>query len=57
MIAEIVAATTLPVNAYFEGGYADSPEDVAESVKLCAATGVAGLSIEDATLDPAAPLY
>jgi 2-methylisocitrate lyase-like PEP mutase family enzyme len=56
-IAEIVSTTTLPVNADFEGGYADSPEGVAESVKLCAATGVAGLSIEDATTDPAVPLY
>jgi 2-methylisocitrate lyase-like PEP mutase family enzyme len=33
------------------------PEDVAESVARCVATGVAGLSVEDATGDPAAPLY
>lgn len=56
-IREIVAATPLPVNADFQSGYADSPEGVAESVRLCVATGVAGLSIEDATGDPAAPLY
>jgi 2-methylisocitrate lyase-like PEP mutase family enzyme len=56
-IAEIAAATDLPVNADFEGGYADDPEGVAESVKRCVATGVAGLSIEDATSDPAIPLY
>lgn len=46
-IAEIVRATDLPVNADFESGYARSPEGVAESCRLCAATGVAGLSIED----------
>lgn len=46
-IAEIVRATDLPVNADFESGYARDPEGVAESCRLCAATGVAGLSIED----------
>jgi len=56
-IAEIVAATDLPVNADFEGGYAHAPEGVAESVRLCVATGVAGLSIEDSTGDKAKPLY
>jgi 2-methylisocitrate lyase-like PEP mutase family enzyme len=54
---EIVAATDIPVNADFEGGFADAPEGVAESVKLCVETGVAGLSIEDSTSDPAVPLY
>jgi 2-methylisocitrate lyase-like PEP mutase family enzyme len=54
---EIVAATDAPVNADFEGGFADAPEGVAESVKLCVETGVAGLSIEDSTSDPAVPLY
>src|SRR5881398_4175955 len=48
-IREIVEATTLPVNADFLGGYADEPEDVAANVRLCLATGVAGLSIEDST--------
>jgi 2-methylisocitrate lyase-like PEP mutase family enzyme len=56
-IAEIVAATDLPVNADFESGYAHEPEGVAENVRLCIETGVAGLSIEDATGDPARPLY
>ena len=54
-IREIAAATPLPVNADFQSGYADEPEGVAESVKLCVATGVAGLSIEDATGDAASP--
>jgi 2-methylisocitrate lyase-like PEP mutase family enzyme len=56
-ISEIVAATSLPVNADFQNGYADDPEGVATNVALCVATGVAGLSIEDASGDPAAPLY
>ena len=56
-IREVVAATPLPVNADFQNGYADSPEGVAVNVALCIATGVAGLSIEDATGDKASPLY
>jgi len=56
-LAELVAATDVPVNADFEGGYAEAPEGVAESVRLCVDTGVAGLSIEDSTDDPAKPLY
>ncbi len=56
-IAEIVAATDLPVNADFEGGYGLYPQQVAKNVGLCIETGVAGLSIEDATGDPANPLY
>jgi 2-methylisocitrate lyase-like PEP mutase family enzyme len=47
-IKEVVAVADIPVNADFENGYADDPDDVAESVRLCIATGVAGLSIEDA---------
>lgn len=54
---EIVAATPLPVNADFQNGYADDPEDVAESVRLCVETGVAGLSIEDNSGQSAEPLY
>ncbi len=56
-LRELCAAADVPVNADFEGGYADDPEGVAESVSLCVATGVAGLSIEDSTGDPAVPLY
>ncbi|HWP24882.1 MAG TPA: isocitrate lyase/phosphoenolpyruvate mutase family protein [Xanthobacteraceae bacterium] len=54
---EIVAATDVPVNADFEGGFADEPEGVARNVHLCINTGVAGLSIEDATGDDKNPLY
>jgi 2-methylisocitrate lyase-like PEP mutase family enzyme len=56
-IAELVEASDVPVNADFEGGYAHDPEGVAESVTLCVATGVAGLSIEDSTGDKERPLY
>jgi 2-methylisocitrate lyase-like PEP mutase family enzyme len=56
-IREVVAATSLPVNADFQNGYADSPEGVAANVALCVATGVAGLSIEDATENKTEPLY
>lgn len=56
-IAEIVRATELPVNADFESGYAHDPAGVAESVRLCCETGVAGLSIEDSTGDRNRPLY
>ncbi|CAH1668666.1 2-methylisocitrate lyase [Hyphomicrobiales bacterium] len=57
-IAEIVQAVPdLPVNADFENGYADTPDGVAANVKLCVATGVAGLSIEDATGRQDEPLY
>lgn len=56
-IREIVEATSLPVNADFHGGYADEPEYVAENVRLCVETGVAGLSIEDSTGRSDSPLY
>lgn len=56
-IADIVAATELPVNADFESGYAHEPEGVAANVRLCVETGVAGLSIEDATGNSEKPLY
>ena len=56
-LREIVAATDLPVNADFESGFAADATGVAESVRLAVDTGVAGLSIEDSTGDPAAPLY
>jgi 2-methylisocitrate lyase-like PEP mutase family enzyme len=56
-IGEVVEATPLPVNADFQAGYADQPEDLAANVKLCIGTGVAGLSIEDNTGRTDAPLY
>jgi 2-methylisocitrate lyase-like PEP mutase family enzyme len=56
-IREIVGGTALPVNADFQSGYADEPEGVAPNVRLCLATGVAGLSIEDSTGEADPPLY
>jgi 2-methylisocitrate lyase-like PEP mutase family enzyme len=56
-IREIVEATALPVNADFLNGFADKPEDVAANIKLCVETGVAGLSVEDNSQNPASPLY
>ena len=54
---EIAQAADVPVNADFENGFADDPDGVAANVKLCAETGVAGLSIEDYTGNDADPLY
>src|SRR6266404_1192384 len=56
-ISEIVAATSLPVNADFLNGFADEPKDISTNVKLCIECGVAGLSIEDNSQNSAAPLY
>ncbi len=56
-IKEIVEATPLPVNADFQSGYANDLETLARNVTLCVQTGVAGLSIEDATGDDTSPLY
>lgn len=56
-LRDIVDATDLPVNADFENGFAADARGVAESVRLAVETGVAGLSIEDSTGDPANPLF
>lgn len=48
-IAEIVSVSRLPVNADFQSGYASDPDGVADNVRRCVVTGIAGLSIEDAT--------
>jgi 2-methylisocitrate lyase-like PEP mutase family enzyme len=53
----LVGATPLPVNADFQAGFADDTEQLAENVRHCVETGVAGLSIEDASGDRNAPLY
>jgi 2-methylisocitrate lyase-like PEP mutase family enzyme len=53
----LVAATPLPVSADLENGFGHTPEQVAETIRLAAETGVAGGSIEDATGDEAKPIY
>lgn len=55
-LTEMVEAIDLPVNADFESGFAPDAAGVVESVRLAVETGVAGLSIEDSTGDPARPL-
>jgi 2-methylisocitrate lyase-like PEP mutase family enzyme len=54
-LRELVAATDLPVNADYEHGYADAPEQVGENVRLAVETGIAGISIEDSTNDKSKP--
>lgn len=56
-LRELVDNTDVPINADFEGGFADEPAGVAESVALGVDTGVAGLSIEDSRRDKDNPVY
>ena len=55
--ALIVGGVGIPVSADLENGFAHDPADVAETVRLAAATGLAGCSIEDFTGDPDDPIY
>ena len=54
---EIAQAADVPLNADFENGYSHDPGELADNVRLCVETGVAGLSIEDYTGNAADPLY
>jgi len=53
----IVEATDLPVSADLENGFGDSPETVAQTIRLAAEAGLAGCTIEDSTRNPEHPLY
>src|SRR5689334_21450814 len=53
----IVAAIDLPVSADLEKCFADEPRAAAETIRLAAAAGLAGGSIEDATGDKEKPLF
>jgi len=53
----IASATSLPVSADLENGFGDDPETVAETIRLAAAAGVAGGSIEDMSRQPGRPIY
>jgi 2-methylisocitrate lyase-like PEP mutase family enzyme len=55
--AELSAATNLPVSADLENGYGDDPETVAETIRLAAAVGLAGGSIEDSRPNAEDPIY
>jgi 2-methylisocitrate lyase-like PEP mutase family enzyme len=57
MARAIVDATDLPVSADLEKGFGDSPNVVAETVRLAAGVGLVGCSIEDSTGNPDQPLY
>jgi len=54
---DIVAATGLPVSADLEDGYGADPDACAETVRLAAAAGLCGCTIEDTTGDPASPIH
>jgi 2-methylisocitrate lyase-like PEP mutase family enzyme len=56
-LTALVEVSDLPINADFENGFAHGPQGVADNVALAVATGVAGLSVEDATGDKDNPLY
>jgi len=53
----IAGAVDVPANADFEDAFATEPADVAANVAAAAGTGIAGLSVEDSTGNPAQPLY
>jgi methylisocitrate lyase len=53
----IALSVVVPVSADFEDAFAVQPEAVARNVAAAAATGIAGLSIEDSTGDPVNPLF
>jgi 2-methylisocitrate lyase-like PEP mutase family enzyme len=55
-LRSIAQSVEIPVNADFEGGFAVDPDGVAVNVTAAAATGIAGLSIEDSTRDASNPL-
>lgn len=56
-VRTIVDATPLPVTADLENGFGESPETVAETIRLAGEIGLAGASIEDATYDPDEPIF
>ena len=53
----VVLGTDLPVSADLENGFGHAPADAAETIRLAADAGLVGGSIEDASGDPARPLY
>lgn len=56
-LSELAAATELPLSADLENGFDDSPQSVAETIRLAAATGIVGGSIEDASGKREEPIY
>jgi 2-methylisocitrate lyase-like PEP mutase family enzyme len=56
-VSALASAVDLPVSGDLENGYGDSPEDAAETIRLAAAAGLVGGSIEDATGREDEPIY
>lgn len=56
-LAQLSSVTSLPVSADLQNGFGDTPEDAARTIVEAAETGIVGCSIEDATGDPAHPIY
>ncbi len=56
-VAALAAATDLPVSGDLENGYGDSPRATADCIRLAAAAGLVGCSIEDAMKDADHPIY
>ncbi len=56
-LSELASKTDIPLNADFENAFADDPKGVEANIALAVDTGIAGLSVEDSTRDPQAPLY
>ena len=56
-VRDIVAATDLPVSADLENGFGDDPETAAETIRLGAAAGLVGGSIEDSNARRDDPIY
>lgn len=56
-VADLASATDLPLSVDLENGFGHDPETVAETIRMAAAAGAVGGSIEDSTGDPARPLY
>ncbi len=54
---DIIAATALPVSGDFENGFADDPDEVAETVRLAGEIGLSGVSIEDTQMVAGNPAY
>ena len=54
---DLIAATPLPISGDFENGFGDSPDEVAETVRLSGEVGLSGISVEDPRMVPGNPAY
>ena len=54
---DLIAATNLPISGDFENGFGDSPDEVAETVRLSGEVGLSGISVEDTQMVPGNPAY